>query len=105
MPLMTRPLKMTWFQSMAVSPGGMPSMDIERLGFAHFCGQAQPVIVDVRDHDVARAAVARDGHRHDTYGTGAGDEHILADDVEGERRVRGIAEWIQDGGDFIVDGV
>ena len=54
---------------------------------------------------MARAAVACDGHRHDADGTGARDEHILADDVERQRRVRGIAERIQDGGDFIVDGV
>src|ERR1700704_5473845 len=28
MPLITKPLNMTWFQSMAVSPGGMPSMEM-----------------------------------------------------------------------------
>ena len=75
-----------------------------RLRGAHLGGEIQAELIDVRDHDVARAAVARNRHRHDADGSRAGDEHVLADDVEGERRVRGVAERVEDRGDFVVDG-
>ena len=48
--------------------------------------------------------VAGDGDRHDADGPGAGDEHVLADQVEGEGGVRGVAERIEDRGDLVVDG-
>ena len=35
--------------------------------------------------------------------SGAGDQHVLADDVEPQRGVRGVAERIEHGGDVVVD--
>ena len=40
-----------------------------------------------------------DGGCHAPDGTGAGDEDVLAEHVEGERRVGGVAEWIEAGKD------
>src|SRR6202046_4958552 len=53
---------------------------------------------------MSRAGMPRNGHGHDADGAGAGDEHILADHIEGERRVSGIAERVEYRGDLIVDG-
>jgi hypothetical protein len=36
-------------------------------------------------------------------GTGAGDQHVLAQQVEAERRVHGIAQRIEDRADLVVD--
>ena len=77
---------------------------IERFGCAHFSGQSQPIVVHVRDDDVPRAAMPGNRHRHDADGAGAGDQHILADDVERQRRVRGVAERIENGCNFVVNG-
>ncbi len=49
--------------------------------------------------------MARNGGAHDADGAGAGDQHVLADDVEGERGVDGIAERIEDGAHLVVDRV
>jgi hypothetical protein len=40
-----------------------------------------------------------------TMATGTGDEHVLSDDVEGERGVCGVPERIEDGGGAVVDVV
>ena len=66
-----------------------------------FAREVEAVVVDVGDDDVARADVARDGDRHDADGSRAGDQHVLADHVEGERGVRGVAERVEDGGDLV----
>ena len=47
----------------------------------------------------------RDGRGHDADRAGAGDQHVLADDIEGERGVHGVAERIEDGADLVVDRV
>ena len=47
--------------------------------------------------------MTRDRHRHDADRARAGDEHILADDVERERRVSGVAERVENRGNLIVD--
>jgi hypothetical protein len=52
---------------------------------------------------VARTDKPRDRDGHDADRTGAGDQHVLADHVEGERGMGGIAERIEDRGDLIVD--
>jgi hypothetical protein len=36
-------------------------------------------------------------------GPGAGDEHVLADEVEGERGVRGVAEGVEERRDLVGD--
>ena len=68
-----------------------------------FLREVEPVLVDVGDHDVARAGVAHDGGRHDADGAGAGDQHVLAEHRETERGVHGVAEGIEDGGDVEID--
>ena len=50
-----------------------------------------------------RPDMARHGRRHDADRPGAGDEHVLADEIEGQRSVHGIAERIEDGADLVVD--
>ena len=54
---------------------------------------------------MARADALGDGHGHDADGAGAGDQHVLAHHVEGERGVRGVAERIEDAGDVVGDRV
>ena len=65
--------------------------------------ELEPVGVDVGDDDVAGADMAADRRRHDADRPGAGDQHVLADEIEGERRVHGVAERIEDGADLVVD--
>jgi hypothetical protein len=49
------------------------------------------------------ASVPADRRRHDADGAGASDQHVLADQVEGERRVGGVSKRVQDRGDVICD--
>ncbi len=66
----------------------------------HFAGQLQAVVVDIGDHHVPRADEATYTGGHDADGPGAGDQHVLADEVERQRTMRGIAEGVEAGGDF-----
>ena len=43
--------------------------------------------------------------RHDADRPGAGDQHVLADEIEGERGMHGVAERIEDGAELVVDVV
>ena len=65
----------------------------------------EPVVVDVGDDDVARADVAGDRRRHDADRAGAGDQHVLADQVERQRGVRRVAEGIEDRRELVGDVV
>ena len=58
-------------------------------------------LLTVGDDHEPGAHMAGDGHRHDADGPGAGDEHVLADQIEGQRGVDGVAERIEDGGDVV----
>jgi hypothetical protein len=49
---------------------------------AHLAREAEAIIVDVGDHDVARADMTCDRHRHDADRASARDQHVLADQVE-----------------------
>ena len=49
--------------------------------------------------------MAADGGSHDADGAGAGDEHVFTHQIEGEGGVHGVAERIEDGGQFIGDVV
>ncbi len=131
---------MTWFQSIAMFAGGMPSMrdlaamvhvrqhvgegfrharhfqpdvealghaqladdvaqifalDVDRAGRAHASRQRKPIVVDVGDDDMTRADVAGDRRRHDADRPCAGDQHVLADEVERQRGVRCVAERVE----------
>ena len=57
----------------------------------HLARQIEAIVVDVGDHDVTCASVARDGDGHDADRAGASDQHVLADEVEGQGRVRRVA--------------
>ena len=47
--------------------------------------------------------MARDGRGHQPDRAGADDEHVLAEDREGERGVDRVAERVEDRGDLLVD--
>ena len=68
-------------------------------------GEREAVVVDVGDDDVARADMAADRDRHQADRPGAGDQHVLADEVEGQRGMDGVAERIEDRGDLVGDGI
>ncbi len=72
---------------------------VHGAGDAHLLRQVEAVGIDVGDDGVAGAGVADDGGGHDADGAGAGDEHILTQHGEGKRRVDGVAEGVEDGGD------
>ena len=52
---------------------------------------------------MAGAGVADDRGRHAADRAGAGDQHVLAEHVEGERGVDGVPERVEDRGDLLVD--
>ena len=64
---------------------------------AHLLGDAQACGVHVGDHDVPRPGVAHDGRRQAADRPRAGDEHVLADQVERQRRMHGVAQRVEDG--------
>ncbi len=72
---------------------------------AHAPRQFQAIVVDVRDHDMARPDKARNARGHDADGACAGDEHVLTHKIEGQRRMGSIAERVQDRGQLIADRV
>src|SRR6185369_11982692 len=59
--------------------------------------------VRLADDDVARAGVARHRCRHLPDRPGPDDEHVLAEDLEAERRVDRVPEGIEDRADLLVD--
>ena len=70
--------------------------DVQRHIHTHFPGKLEAVVVDVGDHDIARARMPNDRRGHDSDRAGARDQHILAQDIERERGVHGIAQRIED---------
>src|SRR5208283_1706449 len=69
--------------------------DVDRACRTHASSEREPVVVNVSYDNVTCADVARDRARHDANRTCAGDEHILADQVERQGCVRGIAERVK----------
>ncbi|MNX93993.1 hypothetical protein D3C86_1262080 [compost metagenome] len=65
----------------------------------------QAEVVDIGQNHGAGARVARDRSGHHADGTGASDQHVLAQQVELLRRVHGVAERVQDRADLIGDVV
>src|SRR5262249_29779237 len=76
---------------------------VEGDGRAHFLRQLQAVGVDVGDDDESGAGVLDDGGGHDADRAGAGDQHVLAEQVERQGRVHRVAERVEDRGDVGVD--
>ena len=77
--------------------------DIHGACGAHLPRQVQPVVVHVGDDYMPGADVLGDGHGHDPDGASAGDQHVFADDAERQSRMRGVAEGVEDAGQFVVD--
>jgi len=67
--------------------------------------QRQTVRIDIGDHDVPSTDVPGNGRAHDANRTCSRDEHILAHEVERQRGVDGVAQWIKDSPDLVVDRV
>ena len=70
--------------------------DIDGPGRAHLGGQVEAVVVHIRNDDKTGTHVPCDRRRHDADGPGACDQHILAHHVEGQGRMGGIAERVED---------
>ncbi|MCY1356045.1 hypothetical protein D9M69_424840 [compost metagenome] len=64
-------------------------------------GERQPRRVDVGDHHLARTRALGNQCPHDADRPGAGDEHVLADEIEGKGGVHGIAERVEDRRDLV----
>ena len=79
--------------------------DVDRDHVGDLLGELEAARVDVGDDDVARPDMARDRPGHDADRPGPGDQHILADEIEGERGMDRIAERIEDRAELVVDVV
>ncbi len=66
----------------------------------HAAGQLQAVGVGVAHHHEARPGVPGDAGGHDPDGPRPGDQHVLAQQVERQRRVRGVAQRVEAGQDL-----
>ena len=106
LPDISRPTsKPSVMPSFFCTSGSVCLADVHRFGDAHLARQFQTVGVHVGDHHVARAGVPRHGRGHDADGSRAGDQHVLAQHRKRKRRVHGVAEGIENGGDIEVDAV
>ena len=77
--------------------------DVDAAVRTEVFGQPQPVVADVGDDHVPRASVFADGRRDATNRAGAGDQHVLAQQVELQRGVHGVAVGVENRGDVQVD--
>ncbi len=68
---------------------------------AELLGQRQPNRIDVGDHDLARADALRHQRAHDADRSAAGHQHVLADQIEGQGRVDGVAQRVEDRGNLV----
>ena len=75
--------------------------DVHGAGDAHAAREVEAIIVDVGDHDVARANVFGNGGSHHADGSGAGDQDVLANQIEAQGGVHGVPEGIEDRGDVV----
>ena len=80
-----------------------PLARVDRRASRPSARQVATVGVRLADDDVARAGVAGDGGRHQPDRARAGDQHVLAQDREGERGVDRVAERVEDRRDLLVD--
>ena len=67
--------------------------------------QFEAIRVDVGDDHEPGPDVASDRRRHEADRTRPGDEHVLTDEVERQRRVCGVAERVEDRRDVVRDVV
>ncbi len=83
--------------------GQRPLARVDDDRCTHLFREVPPEGVRLADDDVSGAGVADDSRRHQPDRSGADDEHVLAQDREGEGRVDGVAERVEDRGDLLVD--
>ncbi len=100
LPDISRPMSNPMIPSSLRASSMVVRRHVDRQRGSHLRGQAQAVVVDVRDHDPLRAAVPADGRRHDADGPGARDQHVLTDQVEGQGGVGGVAQRVEEAGDL-----
>jgi hypothetical protein len=74
---------------------------IDHRADAEATREFQPGGVDVGDHHLPGADAAGHERTHDADRAGAGHQHVLAHQIERERRVHRVAEGIEDRPDFI----
>ena len=84
-----------------VREGALARIDGHRR--AHADRQLAPEGVGLAHDDVARPGVAGDGGRHEADRPRPADQHVLAEDREGEGGVDRVAERVEDRGDLRVD--
>ena len=77
---------------------------VDGEGGTHFTGQIETEGIQISDDDVAGGGMASDGDGHQADRTRAGDEYVFAQGGEGESSMDGVAQGIENGGDFAVDG-
>ena len=70
---------------------------------AHFSREFKTVIINVGNHDVPRSRMPGNRRGHYPNGSSPGDQHIFADNVEGEGRVNCVAKRIEDGCHIAID--
>ncbi|GAA3209727.1 hypothetical protein GCM10020256_07200 [Streptomyces thermocoprophilus] len=87
--------------ALAVGDGG--AGDVQGEAGAELAGEVEAFLADVGDDDMAGAGVLGDGGGHQADGAGAGDQHVLVDEGEGQRGVHGVAERVEDRRDVQVD--
>ena len=76
---------------------------VDGEGGSHLAREIEAEGIEIGDDDVARSGVAHDGNGHDADGASAGDEHVFAEDRKRKRGVDGVAEGVEDRGDFKID--
>ncbi len=79
--------------------------DVDRDDVGDLLRELQALRIDVGDDDMPGANVARDRAGHDADRPGPGDQHVLAHEIESERRMNRIAERIEDRAELVIDFV
>lgn len=69
----------------------------------HFFGEFQSPGIHIGDDDVACPSVLSDGCGHAADRSGSGDQNVFTEQVEGQSRVDGVAEWVKNAGHVEVD--
>ncbi len=75
--------------------------DIHRAGHAHFARQRQTIFIHVGNHDITCPNVLRHRRGHNADWARAGDQHVLTNQIEGERGVYRVTERVEDGGQIV----
>ena len=69
----------------------------------HLSGQFQTKWIQIRDHHMPCTCVLHHRYRHDADRTGAGDEHVFAQNRKRKRGMNRISKRIEDRRNFLID--